>query len=61
MQTALVILACALILSLIANFIQHSWYMDMKEQLYKSEMWIDPVACIVDDLDIPTDCGTERS
>ena len=61
MQTAIVILACALILSLAANFVQYSWYMDTKEQLYKAEMWIDPVACIVDDLDIPMDYRNERS
>ena len=52
MQTAIVILAAALITSLIANYAQHQMYLDIKEQLYKAEMWIDPVACIVDDLDI---------
>ena len=52
MQTAIIILAVALAASLIANYAQRQMYLDIKEQLYKAEMWIDPVACIVDDLDI---------
>lgn len=53
MTTAIVILACGLALSLVANYIQHQWNLDLKEQLWKEQTWIDPVACVVDELDVP--------
>lgn len=53
MQTAVIILSCALVLSLVANYIQHQWWLDLKEELWKSQTWIDPVACVTDELEIP--------
>ena len=45
---------CILVLLLMANtFFMNQRMLDMKHELWESYEWIDPVACVVDELEVP--------
>ena len=53
MVIAMWLLCLAVLLLIVNTFLMDQRMLDLKHELWDSYEWIDPVACVVDELDVP--------
>ena len=53
MTGAMCVLSVAVLLLIVNTYLMDQRILDLKHELWNSYDWIDPVSCVVDDLEMP--------